>query len=281
MAEDVIGIAGCGAMGQPMAERLLAAGFEVWGHDVRPIAEFDPIRDRMIGDAATFARRCNVVISVVRDIAQTRSLLFSDAQGIVTGIESPEILVISSTVSPRFIRQLLAELPVRTLLIDAPMSGAPYRARNGTLSFMLGGPDKVLDRVSPIFEEMGESLFRMGDVSMGMTTKVLNNYCAAASVAATHRVLGMARALGLDERRLLEVMECSSGSNWFADHIDQIDWSGEGYSPGNTIGIVEKDVRSSLDAVAEFADIAHWPLDDGLLETLRLLEPLELDRLPR
>jgi len=40
MTKEVIGIAGCGAMGEPMVQRLLAAGFEVWAHDVRPLAEF-------------------------------------------------------------------------------------------------------------------------------------------------------------------------------------------------------------------------------------------------
>ena len=277
MANEVIGIAGCGAMGEPIATRLLTAGFEVWVHDVRPRSDFGAIGAYMIEDAVEFARRCNIVISVVRDVSQTRSLLFGEAQGIVEGDSPPEILVISSTVSPRFIRQLLTEVPTQTSLVDAAMSGAPYRAREGTLSFMIGGSDAVIDRLIPILEVVGNRLFRLGDVGMGMTTKVLNNYCAASSIVATHRVLGMAQALGLDRRNLLEVMKNSSGANWFADHIDQIDWSDEGYSPDNTIGIVEKDVQATLDSVVEFPDIDRWPIDDALLEALQRLKPLELN----
>ncbi|MEC8888926.1 MAG: NAD(P)-binding domain-containing protein, partial [Pseudomonadota bacterium] len=159
MTKEVIGIAGCGAMGEPMIQRLLTAGFEVWAHDVRPLAEFGAIAEHMLEDAAEFARRCNVVISVVRDADQTRSLLFSEAQGIVRGANPPEILVISSTVSARFVRQLLTELPAQTSLVDAAMSGAPYRAREGTLSFMLGGPDAVVDRLMPILKVMGSRLY--------------------------------------------------------------------------------------------------------------------------
>ena len=107
MAKEGVGIAGWGAMGEPMAQRLLTAGFGVGAHDVRPLAEFGAIAEHMLEDAAEFAKRCNVVISAVRDVDQTRSLLFSEAQGIVRGASPPEILVISSTVSPRFIRQLL------------------------------------------------------------------------------------------------------------------------------------------------------------------------------
>ena len=277
MSKDVVGIAGCGAMGLPMAQRLADAGYEVWGHDVRPVGEFGEFANRMVGDAAGFSERCNIVISVVRDAAQTRALLFGESQGIVKGLQPPDVLVISSTLSPRFIRHLSKELPQGLELVDAPMSGAPYRARSGTLSFMLGGPDDVLERLTPLFEVMGEDIFRIGPASMGMTAKVLNNYCAATSVVATHRVLGMARALELDERTLLNVMKASSGSNWFADRIDQIDWASEGYSASNTIGIVEKDVESALDAVSEHPAVAHAPLDDALLASLRALESLKID----
>jgi len=138
---------------------------------------------------------------------------------------------VSSTVSPRFIRELEQELPADMAFMDAPMSGAPYRARTGELSFMLGGPDDVVDSLMPLFEEMGSEQFRLGGVSMGMTTKVLNNYCAAAGLVATRRVMKMAESLDLDKRALLGVMKESSGANWFADNIDLIDWSKEGYDP--------------------------------------------------
>ena len=270
-----IGIAGCGTMGQPMAERLLAAGYDVWGHDVRDVEAFGDLSPRMLNDAGAFAARCDIVFSVVRDRAQTRDLLFGE-QGLVVREKRPSTVVISSTVSPRFVRELAGELPSDIAFMDAPMSGAPYRARSGELSFMLGGPNAVVDRLFPLFEVMGSQQHRMGGLGMGMTTKVLNNYCAAAGLTATHRVLGMAGALGLNKRDLLDVMKVSSGSNWFADHIDLIDWSGEGYDKGNTLGIVEKDVRSSLDAVAGLEAVSHWPLDDALLDAIQRLEPLDL-----
>ena len=72
-------------------------------------------------------------------------------------------------------------------------------------------------------------------------------------------------------------MKVSSGSNWFADRIDQIDWASEGYSSSNTIGIVEKDVESALDAVSEHLAVANAPLDDALLASLQALKPLKID----
>jgi len=273
--KGVVGVAGCGTMGLPMAQRLHEAGFEVWGHDVRPSDDFGEFAERMIMDPAEFARRCDVVFSVVRDVKQNRDLFFGE-QGLATRDERPSTLVVSSTVSPRFIRELAQELPDDISFMDAPMSGAPYRARTGELSFMLGGPDDVVDSLMPLFKEMGSEQFRLGGVSRGMTTKVLNNYCAAAGLVATRRVMKMAESLDLDKRALLGVMKQSSGANWFADNIDLIDWAKEGYDPANTMGIVEKDVNSALDAIGNIDDLESWPLDDAILDALRRIEPLDL-----
>ena len=98
MANEVIGIAGCGAMGEPIATRLLTAGFEVWVHDVRPRSDFGAIATYMIEDAVEFAGRCNIVISVVRDVSQTRSLLFGEAQGIVERVHAASRLHLSLAV---------------------------------------------------------------------------------------------------------------------------------------------------------------------------------------
>ncbi|MCK5620876.1 MAG: hypothetical protein KAJ11_01200, partial [Alphaproteobacteria bacterium] len=73
---EPVGIAGCGAMGLPMARSLLAAEFGVYGFDVRPVREFGDFEGRMIADPAEFAARCPTVISVVRDIPQTLELCF-------------------------------------------------------------------------------------------------------------------------------------------------------------------------------------------------------------
>jgi len=63
----VVGVAGCGSMGLPMAQALQHAGYEVWGLDVRPASEFGSFRLRMLEDPTEFASRVQVVISVVRN----------------------------------------------------------------------------------------------------------------------------------------------------------------------------------------------------------------------
>lgn len=268
----VVGVAGCGAMGLPMAQALQEAGFEVWGFDVRPKVEFGSFQPRMIDDPSEFARRVQVVISVVRDVTQNLDLCF-DRQALFTGTRYPRTLIVSSTVTPRFMPALRSRLPADVALVDAPMSGAPHAARLRKLSFMLGGDDDVLDPLMPLFEAMGQRVFRLGPLGAGMTAKVLNNYVASASVVAVRRAYARAKALGMDLAALRSVMQASSGATWFGDHFHDIDWSREGYQPSNTIGILEKDVRSGLDAVSDASGVAPDAYDSALLDAIRALEP--------
>jgi len=274
--DATIGIAGCGTMGLPMAECLHSAGFKVLGHDVRPATDFEDSIIEMVLDSDEFASRTDILISVVRDIKQNQDLLFG-SQNLMAHPNAPTTVIISSTVAPQFILELRNELAAAVALVDAPMSGAPYRARLGELSFMLGGDDDVIEPLLPMFDVMGSEVFRLGRLSAGMTCKVLNNYCAATGVIATRRVLQMSESLGLEGRRLLAVMQKSSGANWYASNIDDIDWAWQGYDPGNTIGIIEKDVNSALKAIEGLHELPQWGLDQSILEALRSLLPLQLE----
>jgi 3-hydroxyisobutyrate dehydrogenase-like beta-hydroxyacid dehydrogenase len=201
--------------------------------------------------------------------------LFS-RQALFTRAEYPKTLIVSSTLSPRFITELRDRLPADVTLVDAPMSGAPHAARVRKLSFMLGGPDDALDRLMPLFQAMGEHVFRLGPLGAGMTAKVLNNYVASTSVVAVRRAYARAHELGVDLEALRSVMKASSGATWFGDHFRDIDWSREGYRANNTIGILEKDIQSGLDALCGTKAAPPDAFDAALLEAIRTIEPFEM-----
>lgn len=268
-----IGVAGCGAMGLPMAENLAKAGFEVRGFDVRPLDAFGGFKDNMIEDAGAFASSCATVISVVRDIPETEALLFED-QAILMGDVRPGILVLSSTLSPRYVRDVAARVPAGVTVLDAPMSGAPYRAREGTLTFMLGGDADQVQLLMPAFEAMGETIHHLGPTGAGAACKVANNLCAAAGVVAVRRAIKAAEAYGIDSRHLLEVMKTSSGATWYGDNLEKIDWAREGYDKANTMGILEKDVSSFVDALDGLEGIEAGDFEAAVIAEIRRMEPL-------
>lgn len=241
----IIGVAGCGRMGAPMLANLRQAGFSARGYDV--------VVGR--GDTAgidAFAEGLTTLITVVRDVAETDAVLFTD-QALAT-CPTLRTTVISSTLPPPYVMALRDHIPAHITLIDAPMSGAQVKAKAGTLSFMLGGDDTDIAAHMPLFEAMGQSFHHMGGYGTGMAAKVLNNLLAASNTAMTRLVLDWADAANLDEDKLLALIHASSGQNWFASGFNDIEFARDGLADDNSIGILVKDVAAGLTMAPDGAD---------------------------
>ncbi len=256
--EQCIGIAGCGRMGLGMLRNLQKAGFVARGFDVRQV----PGVGR---DIDAFAKGLQTLITVVRDIVETDAVLFDD-QALVTRAAQLKRIVISSTLSPRYVKALRARVPDHITLIDAPMSGAQIKADAGTLTFMTGGP---AGDIAPLLSAMGQKVHHMGGFGAGMTAKVLNNLLAASNTAMTRLVLDWADAAGVDEASLLALINNASGQNWLASGFDEIEFARDGYDTDNTIGILVKDVASALDIAGD----TETELPRAVQTALRGLQP--------
>ena len=267
----MIGVAGCGQMGLPMAQALHAGGLDIRGLDVRPAAEFGAFAPHMTTDRAAFAQGLGTLLIVVRDIPQTEDVLFGSDTGLA---RAPDLqtVVICSTVSPRYVQDLRDRLPNAVGLVDAPMSGAPVAAEERRLSFMVGGRDSDVDALMPLLRLMGTQIHHVGGPGAGMTAKVLNNLIAASSVAATRRALAWGAELGMDRDTLLRIFHDSSGQTWFGSNFDRIAFAREGFDRANTMGILEKDISSLVDALPDGAE-ASYP--KALIAAIRALTPLE------
>lgn len=135
-----IGFIGLGAMGHGMAASLLRAGYSVRGFDVH-----EPAIDRLLsnkgkaeraGSAAEAVKGAEIVFLMVQNAMQVDSLLFG-TNGAAESLSQGAIVILSSTVSPSFVKELdgrLKKLEKDIALIDAPVSGGVARAANGTLT---------------------------------------------------------------------------------------------------------------------------------------------------
>ena len=223
-------------MGMGMLRNLERAGITARGFDVRPLPNVE-------ADINAFLDGLTTLITVVRDTLETDALLFDD-QAVIANAPALERIVISSTLSPQYVKGLRSRVPQHITLIDAPMSGAQVKSDEGTLTFMTGGP---AGPIAPLLAAMGQDIHHMGDYGAGMTAKVLNNLLAASNTAMTRLVLDWADAEGLDESKLLQLIHAASGQNWLASGFKNIEFARDGYAPDNTIGILVKDVASALD----------------------------------
>lgn len=239
---EIIGVAGCGRMGLGMLRNLQKAGLNARGFDIRPV-------DGVCTDVSEFADHLKTVFVVVRDTAEVDHLLF-DTQALIAHAPDLTHIVICSTLSPNFTKDLRRRVPDHITLIDAPMSGAQVKADAGTLTFMTGGD---ISAIMPALRAMGSDIHQMGAFGAGMTAKVLNNLLAASHTAMTRLVLDWADAQGVDEAKLLALIATASGQNWLASGFEDIEFARDGYASDNSIGILVKDVASALDIAPDDA----------------------------
>lgn len=109
--------------------------------------------------------------------------------------------------------------------VDAPVSGGPNGARGGTLAFMVGaGRPESFERVKSLLKFMGnpDSIFLCGAVGAGVMFKVLNNYISAIASLASSEALNIGVKLGLDPKRLTDVINASGGQTWITSNINPV-----------------------------------------------------------
>ena len=244
-----IGIAGCGTMGLPMLEVLLKNKVKAIGYDVRPQKDFLSLKENFVSSKRVFFENTDVIFSIVRDINQTLELC-EGTDGLFN-LNSSKTLIICSTLSPAFLNDFIKKAPENIDVIEAPMSGAPIRAKEASLTFMVGSTKNQFETISPILNILGKTVHHIGKFGSGMSVKVLNNFVASCSVVAVRHVLSEAKNLNISTDQLLEILNCSSGKTWFSQNLHSIDWSKESYKKENTIGILEKDVNSYLDGLQD------------------------------
>lgn len=219
MNDRSAGIIGVGNMGGAMAQRLLDLGYDIGVRDIDAACEAEAVRRgaRSFATAAALAAAYRVVIVAVVDAVQSEAVLF-DRDGVAAtwGGDGGACVVLCPTIGPASTQAIAARLAARGIdCIDAPMSGGPGRAREGTMSLMVACSDAVFAAHRALIDALSSKVFRVGErPGDGARTKLVNNLLAAINLAGAAEVLALAERMGLDLARTLDVIEQSSGQSW-------------------------------------------------------------------
>jgi 3-hydroxyisobutyrate dehydrogenase len=249
-AEQRIGVIGLGNMGGRIAARIAAAGLPLTGFDT------DASRAPALGieaaaSIAALVDGSDIVLLSLPDSTVVEPVVEAPG-GILASARSGLIVVDLSTSSPGSTMRLAAALAERGVtLIDAGISGGAAAAEKGTLTIMAGGDGGALAAVSGVLAAFSTRVVHMGESGSGHTTKLLNNFLNAVTLAATAETMVAARLAGLDLHRVLEVINSSSGVsfaslNRFPHIVD-----GDYLEGGLTSRLMMKDVTLYVEMLRE------------------------------
>ena len=247
-----VALIGAGNMGGAMAANLLERGWEVHVCDcvASRSARLAGLGASAHAEPASAAARAPVCVICVVDAAQTRDVLFG-AGAAAAALRPGNVVLLCPTMAPEDVEQIAAELArlgIETL--DAPMSGGPARARDGSMSLMLAGPRSVSERLHALIAALSNKVFAISErVGDGARTKLVNNLLAGINLVGAAEALALAQRLGLDPERTLDVVEQSSGQSWIGSERMRRALHGD-LQPRAHMTLLAKDTRLALQAAA-------------------------------
>ena len=257
VAPFAVSVVGVGNMGGAMAQRLLALGWPVQVCDVRPerlqlLASFGAV-GHVLPDVS--AMNSVVCIVAVVDAAQTEAVLFGP-HGLAPAMPVGSVVMLCPTLAPEDVEAFARRLvPFGLHAVDAPMSGGPVRALDGSMSLMVACASTVLERCRTLLDALSSRVFHVSErVGDGARTKLVNNLAAAINLVGAAEVLVMAQKMGLDLGRTLDVIEQSSGQSWIGSDRMRRAIAGD-YAPRAHLTLLQKDTRLAV-AAAQAAGFA-------------------------
>ena len=242
-----VAILGLGVMGRAAAARLVEAGHAV--------AAYDPAQDAAevaadLGFAASpepaaAVTEAEAVLLFLPGPAQIREVVSGSVCG---AAPAGAVIVDHSTADPQTARDMAEAAEAAGLdWVDAPVLGRPTAV--GRWALPTGATPGALERVRPVLEAYAGTIFAVGGPGAGHTIKLLNQMMFGAINAMTAEMMATAQRLGVDPRRLYEIITASQAgtvSNLFRELGARI--AEDQYEdPTFSVRLLEKDVRLGLE----------------------------------
>ncbi|NKQ51730.1 NAD(P)-dependent oxidoreductase [Amycolatopsis sp. K13G38] len=256
MSEPEVVFVGIGAIGRHMARRLTTGGFPVTAVDPFPAAREWAAGEGIAAVASiSAAPRARFVVVMVATPDQLDTLVTEALAGRVSG----QTWIVMSTVGPESVRQQGERLAAAGAgVLDVPVTGGTARAKTGELTLFASGTG--IDTVRPILERFGTVREVGADIGAGQAIKVVNQHLCSVHIVAAAEALALAGRLGLDQHRVLSLVEQGAGGSWMLSDRGPRMLQGTDVEVTSTIGIFVKD--SGLVADAARASGADTPLLD-------------------
>ena len=191
-----IAFLGIGLMGDPMARRLLQAGYfvTVWNRTLSKAHVLKTVGARVATTLPEAVFDADIVISML-EAGPVVAQLIADA---LPALKANAIWVdMSSTQQAEALQFHVRLSDAGHGFIDAPVSGGVGGAQAGTLAIMAGASAKDYARVEPILSAMGRPTL-VGPAGSGQVAKLCNQLIVGGTLNIVAEALLLAQAAGAD-----------------------------------------------------------------------------------
>ncbi len=237
---------GLGVMGGAMSANLVKRGYSVTGWNRsqnRPtIATFTGAGGTLAQSLQEAVSDADVVFSCLGDVPDVTEVLIGE-HGAMNFAKANTLFIDTSTIGSEAAKTIGNTLIHNGLrFLDAPISGGDVGARNGTLTFMVGGKPEDLQECLPLFEAMGSNIKHCGAIGSGQAVKLCNQTLVSVYMMAICETMQMAEKMGVDPQLVVDVCGSGAAGSWALTNLGMKVATGD-YQAGFAIKHMLKDLR--------------------------------------
>ena len=200
-------------MGAAMALRLMEVGhaLTVWNRSPEKAKPVTDAGAKLVSSPEDVAEHSDAIITMLTD-ADAIDHVYNGEHGLLAGDVKGKLFIEMSTVRPE-IPIALAKV-VRASggrFVECPVGGTTAPARQGKLFGFMGAEPGDAELAKPILDQLCRRLEHVGAVGNGALAKFTINMPLMIYYQALGEALAMARPMGLEPERLLDMIADSSG----------------------------------------------------------------------
>lgn len=266
-----LGFIGLGIMGRPMALNLLKAGYDVTVYDItsQAVEKLTEAGAKGAASPLEVAQNSEIIMTIVPNSSHVWDVLTGE-KGVLQAAAPGTIIIDMSSISPVESRKLAETAASKgCIMFDAPVSGGEPGAINGTLAFMVGGPEEHLSKIEPVLMAMGKTVTLVGENGSGSVTKLANQIMVNLNIAAMSEALVLAQKAGVDPEKVYHAVRGGLAGSAVLDAKAPMVVQ-RNFKPGGRLDINLKDITNVM-ATAHAIDVP-LPLTAQLLEIMHTLK---------
>jgi len=286
-----LGFLGLGLMGYPMARNLLRAGHEVslWSHSSEKARKLASEEKGVFCETPKqVAQNAECIFLCVGNTGMSREVILGE-NGLIQGAKAGTVVADASTISPSESRKIGEALRAKGVeFLDAPCTGSTPGAEGGTLTFMIGGDQKVFEKVKPYFEPMGKRLYYCGGPGLGLQAKLRQNLILSNLLIAFNEGMVLATKGGIEPKLMLDILDNSAAKSGLINYKAPFVFRGD-FQANFSVKWMSKDIGLMLESGKELgvpllltsltsqlfqAAMAEGYADQDICSTIKVLEEL-------
>jgi 3-hydroxyisobutyrate dehydrogenase len=247
-----IGVAGLGAMGSAIAARLMDVGHQVtvWNRTAAKAKPLAAAGAKVVDSPSAVAAASEAIITILTDAAAIDAV-YGGPSGLLSGDVKGKLFIEMSTVPPGVELALAPQVRSKgASFVECPVGGSTTPARQGKLLGLMGAEPADAARARPILEQLCRKVEHCGPVGAGSSMKLAINLPLMIGWQAYAEAFAIARDVGWEPKRLLDLFVDSNGANnGLKTRADMIVAMLEDRDPGATtfsIANAVKDLRTMV-----------------------------------